>query len=752
MIKLENISKYYYSASSVVPALRKIKLDFKIGEFVAITGESGSGKTTLLNIISGLDTYDDGELFINGEGTSHFDDDDWEDYRKNKIGFVYQNHNLIENFTALYNVESSLLIQGFDSKEARRRAKELLRRVGLKNKINQRASKLSSGQKQRLSIARALAKNTDIIIADEPTANLDNESGKQVMKLLGELSKDKLIIVITHNYDETAPYVTRKVRLHDGEVVSDTLVNEAENKKEFNQSNHGSELTSGSKPDANDVKSDWRIAWRFARMNISTQPGRGILFVSFLLFMAVISFVFLGVIYSKMDDTFTRDYDDRAFLNSDNRRIVVKKPDGSAITKEDLKEFNKIKYVKMADQYDYANDINYYIDLGKDYDYSYQPNDDPTGKTRLKIVNFLETDKFIKSTTCITQEDLWVGRLPEAMNEVVLYAEDESRLGEEKNCYFTNKNSWSYDNYYTIPVKVVGLLKKESNQVYFSEELSHMLSLPMYDDHYMMHLSKELFTSQYNLQLSFIPVIGEGIKEKELRVSAALERTSEYDIPGEAQVYIYCGERDEGTYRDIVRINTIALDEYNEHSVKFVEISKEWFYELYQYKSNQASLYLEDYIYMDYVLNKLADRGYDGISSYRISSVKYNSWKVDQRNKDLGKAYLILGILILLEALIIGSFLKIRQKNYLILTALGMNYRMIKQMNYFEMLVYTGGTLLIVCTAANILKRLRIEYLTDIIKYYNIATYMIFIIFNVFAIMITVLFFNKYLKHKQKWI
>jgi ABC-type lipoprotein export system ATPase subunit len=120
VIKLENISKYYYSANCVVPALRKIILEFQVGEFVVITGESGSGKSTLLNIISGLDSYDEGELFIDGEATSHFDDSDWDEYRKNKIGYVFQNYNLIDNYSALYNVESALLIQGYDNKEARR--------------------------------------------------------------------------------------------------------------------------------------------------------------------------------------------------------------------------------------------------------------------------------------------------------------------------------------------------------------------------------------------------------------------------------------------------------------------------------------------------------------------------------------------------------------------------------------------------------------------------------------------------------
>ena len=148
MIKLDNVSKYYYSSNAVVPALKKIELEFNIGEFVAITGESGSGKTTLLNIISGLDSYDDGEMYYNGEPTSHFDALDWEEYRKNKIGFVFANNNLIENYRALQNVESSLLIQGIDVHQAKRTALDLLEKVGMSSFAGQKVAQLSSGQRQ----------------------------------------------------------------------------------------------------------------------------------------------------------------------------------------------------------------------------------------------------------------------------------------------------------------------------------------------------------------------------------------------------------------------------------------------------------------------------------------------------------------------------------------------------------------------------------------------------------------------------
>ncbi len=769
MIKLESVSKYYTSAGAVVPALRRIKLEFHKGEFVAITGESGSGKSSLLNIISGLDTYDEGELFIQGEATSHFDDDDWEEYRKNKIGYVFQNYNLIENYSSLYNVESALLIQGYEYTQARKRAKELLKKVGLKGQMGQRASRLSSGQKQRLSIARALAKDTDIIVADEPTGNLDSETGSQIMELFGELSKDKLVIVVTHNYEEVEPYATRRLRLHDGEVVSDIQIKEpvpvarkkeeeknenkktgqARNKKNTDRAQQEEALKSP-RPDRQLRKMDRNIARRFTRMNIATQRGRVLLFLCFLLFTSVVSFIFLGEIYSNMDDTFTKDYDSRAFLNGDNTRIIVKRADGNAITKDDMETFRGIKHVRMVDQYDYANDINYYITMGADYDYSYQPDNNLTDTAPAKIVNFLLNTKFVKSDTCITEADLASGRLPKARNEVVLYSEEESVLGSQQICYFTSKNMWGYDNYYSATFTIVGLLKEKSDQVYFSGELCNMLSADLYDNSYNMRLGKNLITGTYNINLSFIPVIGDDLNYGELKVSSVIADTSVYEIPGAGEVTIYySGEDDE--YSDIKNYDVTVLPRFNSYSIKFVEISEDWFYELCDYQSSQASLYIRDYIDTDYVLEHLEKLGYQAISPYRVSSIEYNSWKVDLRNAALERAFLVLAVLFLLEVLIIGSFLKIKKKDYLLLTSMGMKHRTIKLMNYYELLTYTGAAVLITGVGANAVNLCGFRYLGTIMKYYNVTGYAAFILFNLLMIVTTVWFFNRYLKRKQKW-
>lgn len=222
MLELKNIVKDYPAGGETVEALKGIELTFRKSEFVSVLGPSGCGKTTLLNIIGGLDQYTSGDLVINGTSTRDFRDRDWDAYRNHSIGFVFQSYNLIPHQTVLQNVELALTLSGVAKGERRRRAREALERVGLGKQIKKKPGELSGGQMQRVAIARALVNNPDIILADEPTGALDTETSLQVMEILKEISRDRLIIMVTHNPELAEKYSTRIVRMLDGRIIGDS--------------------------------------------------------------------------------------------------------------------------------------------------------------------------------------------------------------------------------------------------------------------------------------------------------------------------------------------------------------------------------------------------------------------------------------------------------------------------------------------------------------------------------------------------
>ncbi len=223
MLQLKDIKKDYFVAGEAVPALKGISLNFRKNEFVSILGASGCGKTTLLNIVGGLDKYTSGDLVINGKSTKEYKDGDWDTYRNHSIGFIFQSYHLIPHQTILQNVELALVIAGVDKEERRRRAVEALERVGLKEKMNSRPNQLSGGQAQRVAIARALINDPEIVLADEPTGALDSKTSVQIMELLKEISKDRLVIMVTHNPELAEQYSTRIIRLLDGLVTDDSM-------------------------------------------------------------------------------------------------------------------------------------------------------------------------------------------------------------------------------------------------------------------------------------------------------------------------------------------------------------------------------------------------------------------------------------------------------------------------------------------------------------------------------------------------
>ena len=348
MIQLRNVSKFYYSKGMIASGISRVNLDLDLGEFVVITGESGSGKSTLLNVISGLDSYEEGEMYINGEETSHYVAADFEEYRKKYIGNIFQNFNLVNSYTVYQNIELILRINGYHKTEIRRRVDEIIDRVGLSAFRRTKVSKLSGGQRQRVSIARALAKDTDIIVADEPTGNLDSESAAGIVQLLSEISKDKLVIVVTHNYEQFEAYATRRIKMHDGKVIENVEVVWTGDAPEGQHGIRAGKMTGGS----------------MLRLGVRNTFN---IFYKFLLLLMV--FLFLVFAVSSQYTTFiNKQYESSIlgynsyFYNYSNDRVVLKKSDDGLFTDEDLKALSRLDNIKSVAPNDVLLDTSIYLE------------------------------------------------------------------------------------------------------------------------------------------------------------------------------------------------------------------------------------------------------------------------------------------------------------------------------------------------------------------------------------------------------
>ena len=394
MIQLRNVSKYYYSKGMISSGISKVNLDFDLGEFVVITGESGSGKSTLLNVISGLDSYEEGEMYINGAETSHYLASDFEEYRKKYIGNIFQNFNLVNSYTVFQNIELILLINGYQRPEIKRRVSEIIERVGLTEFTGTKVSKLSGGQRQRVSIARALAKDTDIIVADEPTGNLDSESARGIAELLSEIARDKLVIVVTHNYDQFEEFATRRVKMHDGKVIENTRVRRSWQVPEERLSG-GTGFMSGGSQLRLGVRNTFNI------------------FYKFLLLLAVFLFLVFAI-SSQYTTLINKQYEQSEmgysnyFMNYSNDRIVLKKQDNSEFKDEDYDALARIDNVRMIAPNDVLLDSTLYLE-----------ND------------FLSYEAYPRSVGELNAEPDY-GRLPEKPGEALLKGQnDEYNLNDD---------------------------------------------------------------------------------------------------------------------------------------------------------------------------------------------------------------------------------------------------------------------------------------------------------------------------------
>ncbi len=453
MIRLRNVSKFYYSKGIIASGISRVNLDLDAGEFVVITGESGSGKSTLLNVISGLDTYEEGEMYIEGKETSHYTAADFEEYRQKYVSCVFQSFNLISSYTVYQNVALAMQIDGRSAAEIKAIVPEIIDKVGLSEFRNRKVSRLSGGQKQRVAIARALAKDTKILVADEPTGNLDSDSADGIVQLLSDIASDKLVIVVTHNFDQFKDHATRVIKMHDGKIVEDTG---AERSVSVREAIRAPEAESG-KQDAQDLPETqekkkgipFRTQVRLGIRNTFNLPAKFLLLL--LVFMFVVASVSAQyVTVKKQKDTVSEQGWNGYFSHYDPKRIVVEKQDRSPFTRADYKAIKNAPHVEKLIREDMIYDTTVFVENELFSFYGYM-----MGLENLDA-----------------EPDL--GRMPNSDNEVVLAGEDnEYVFGDDPEGQIGKTFNIITDDGTERKITVAGIVYKDSgetdDELYYSD-------------------------------------------------------------------------------------------------------------------------------------------------------------------------------------------------------------------------------------------------------------------------------------------
>lgn len=477
MLKLKNITKEYKSGDTTVKALKGIDIEFRNSEFVSILGQSGCGKTTLLNIIGGLDRYTSGDLIINGKSTKEFKDNNWDAYRNYSVGFVFQNYNLIPHQTVLSNVELALTLSGVSKEERRKRAIKALEDVGLKEQIHKKPNQMSGGQMQRVAIARALVNDPDIILADEPTGALDTKTSVQIMEILKNISKDKLIIMVTHNPELAEKYSSRVIKVLDGKVISDS-----------NPYKEDEEKTEKKKSKTGKTSMNFFTALSLSLNNLMTKKGRTIL-TSFAGSIGIIGIALILSLSNGVQKYINRVQEDTLSsypisieestvdmasmleimmdegndnLNHEEGKIYSKdimnemiSTLSSKIQTNNLEEFknyldteeNEIKKNSNAIQYEYNLNLNLYK---KDTSNGIVKVNPSTVMNSIGMGNMVEeqnSSPFASSSMMVSQTDVWeemldnkeliesqydvlAGNLPTSYNEVALVVDENNQISD----------------------------------------------------------------------------------------------------------------------------------------------------------------------------------------------------------------------------------------------------------------------------------------------------------------------------------
>ena len=682
MLKLESVSKYYRTKTSVVQALRRVSLTLKSGEFVVVTGESGSGKSTLLNVISGLDTYEEGEFYINGEESSYYASNDWERYRREMIGNVFQDYNIIDAYTVLQNVESVLAVQGWGKEERKRRALSLIERVGLAGVSKQRSSTLSGGEKQRVAIARALAKGAPIIVADEPTGNLDKASGQNIIRLLEDISKDRLVIMVTHDAKAVEEHATRRIRLFDGEIVEDRVLKETDT----------TPVKAVDPPGTMSLVEKWRTAWR----NLVSAPKR--LVLQLLIAMTVVFIFSLAYgAYVQAEHTPRAGYHP-FFSNLSPSRLIVLKNDASSFTEDELEDFAALDRVMTVIPFDPALELTVNI-RGQYRDFGLMPH------------------------TILKDSDLETGRLPTTADEIIVpsgsgYSVDDEVSVTLRHGYWFRQPDMPQEQAdflepTTYTFTVAGVAASRSGNLHVSPSF---FDDPFVQFHSLMYDTR-IFLDDVRRD-SFIITTDEGLGKNDLIVMV-----DNGPVPGEVlRVHL----EHPFSPQHPVHADLTVSHVYDEvaRGLLVLVVHPETFETLFSVETKQAALIVTDAFD--------AARVADALDAERYHSVYPASYTDDFDMQTFVMLWLFIGLFLLFVVMYfiayvsLRSIMRARTKEFVIYRSIGATRADLHHITIFEMLI-VFALAFVLAYAVFALDTLTISWLPDALRYYTVGNYLFII-------------------------
>lgn len=691
MLKLENVSKIYYTNGIVATGISKVNLELNIGEFVVITGESGSGKSTLLNVISGIDSYEEGEMYINGKETSHYTEKDFEEYRKKYIANIFQSFNLINSYTVYQNVELVLLLNGYKRRQIKKKVLDIIDKVGLTKFKNTKVSKLSGGQKQRVAIARAIVKDTPIIVADEPTGNLDTKSAYEIIELLKNVAKDKLVVIVTHNIEQVEKYATRIIKMHDGRMIQNT---------EIKNINEDSKITQASGKNIT-IPNQYRLGIRNT-FNI---------FSKFILLFIVFTFMSVAFLseYSafKLVEHSTEENNGYSANLRDisKERILINKQNREPFTEDD---YNKIKQL---------SNIDYIVE------------DDISLDTEFILRNdTLNTYGYIKDINNF-KENLDIGRMPENNDEIIFKANKDDytitqMLDETLNSEFSLQKSYREGD--TIKtVKIVGIQYNENNTIYdrtfyVSNEVKKVVRSYVHNQYSDMKTLLNDKYVQYNIETSENVEPGTAIVNDDLKYQFKNNKIINQNINISVSNIYYEDNIDLTITKTFTKSNLKKLTGYTDYSYyqNAIIINPDDYNSLYDKPSYQSSVYVKDASIIDQTMSELENLG--------LKPKKATDFKVEYENESqivkIFKVVVTIFVIIVvffISYLIISIILKSRNIYYTTLRMLGATSKSTRKILNIELFINSTLSYLMVLTFGYLVKQdiIKIEFIANLIKY-----------------------------------